>query len=272
MKVSICSADQQFVALCTAAHDTLGLRLESYRGKQLERRLGFFRQRHGVSDNAELAKRLRGDPELRQAFADFLTINVTEFFRNPERFEVLRSQHLPTLLQQRSPLRVWSAGCSIGAEIYSVAMLLAEMTPGVPHRLTATDIDAGSLERARRGVYSAQEIKEVPALLRRRYLSETADGRFAVAPELRQQVRFAHHDLLRDAYPGDQDLVLCRNVVIYFTEESKAKLHRQLAESLRPGGILFIGATESIFQAKPFGLRYIEPCFYEREATLGVGK
>ncbi|MGI6081443.1 MAG: CheR family methyltransferase [Limnochordia bacterium] len=260
------SDDQGFAALCRVVCDTLGLRLEAYRGKQLERRLGFFRRRHRIADNAELARRLRGDGELQQAFADFLTINVTEFFRNPERFEALRLRHLPTLLRQRSPLRVWSAGCSNGAELYSVAMLLAELTPGVGHELLGTDIDEGSLNQARKGVYAAQAMKTVPPSFRR-YFTERGDGSFVIDRRLRQQARFEYHDLLRDAYPSDQDLVLCRNVAIYFTEESKARLHGQLAESLRPGGILVIGATESIFRARSHGLRYLKPGFYERDIS-----
>ena len=255
--------DQGFAALCRVVYDTLGLRLEAYRGRQLERRLHFFRRRHNIADNAELARRLRNDSELQQVFADFLTINVTEFFRNPERFEALRLRHLPALLRERQPLRIWSAGCSNGAELYSVAMLLAELTPGMKHELLGTDIDENSLNQARRGVYSAQEIQTVPPSFRR-YFTESGEGSLAIERRLRSMARFEYHDLLRDAYPSDQDLVLCRNVAIYFTEESKARLHGQLAESLRPGGILVIGATESIFRAKAYGLRYLEPGFYER--------
>lgn len=262
--MSLDAADREFAALCSAAQDTLGLHLESYRGRQLERRLGFFRQRHGLASNADLARRLRSDEELRQKFADFLTINVTEFFRNPERFQTLRERYLPALLKQRLSLRVWSAGCSIGAEIYSVAMLLLEMAPEAKHELLATDIDAGSLARARKAIYKPQEVRETPVNMRRRYFQEMDDQRLALSPQVRNMVRFQHHDLLRDSFPENMDLILCRNVVIYFTQETKAALYRRLYDSLRPGGILFIGATESVFEARQIGLKYREPCFYEK--------
>lgn len=252
-----------FAALCAAVRDTLGLHLESYRTRQIERRLEFFRQRHALAGNEDLAARLRVDAGLRQQFANFLTINVSEFFRNPDRFTALRDSYLPALLARRRSLRVWSAGCSIGAEIYSVALLLHELAPRRGHQLLATDIDEQVLLRARNGQYEAEEIKGVPAPLRLRYFQQVG-SRWQVVPAVKQSIQFRRHDLLRDPFPTDLDLILCRNVVIYFTDEAKTQLYQRFAASLQSGGILFIGATESIFTARSIGLSYLSPCFYAK--------
>lgn len=258
----IISEETGFLMLCAAVRDTIGLNLESYKSKQLERRLFFFRQRYNIDSNADLARRLKIDAEMRKHFADFITINVTEFFRNAERFEALRQRYLPVLLQQQ-PLNIWSAGCSNGAEVYTILLVLAELAPGSHHHILATDIDEASLEKAASGTYTAQEIKEVPQQMRKRFFNEVNDS-FTVLPQLRKQVQLKRHDLLRDPFPINMDLILCRNVVIYFTQETKTVLYRKFTNSLRPGGYLFIGATESIFEARSIGLRYVEPCFYEK--------
>lgn len=260
------STDAEFIQLCHAARETIGLRLEGYRSRQLERRLIFFRQRHNLTNNMELAVRLRTDPKLRKDFADFITINVSEFFRNPDRFQELRERYLPALLQRNRTLRIWSAGCSIGAEIYSIALILSQLTPGHRHELLATDIDEASLNRCQKGLYQPQEVREVPDLLKKRYFQETPTG-WQLAPAIRELVEFRRHDLLKDPFPQHQDLIVCRNVVIYFTDESKSQLYRNFYTSLRPGGLLFIGATESIFEARSIGLRYLGPCFYQKPAT-----
>lgn len=256
-------------ALQAAVRETLGLDLAQYRGRQMERRLAFFRQRHGLNSNAEVAARLRQDPQFCRQFADFITINVSEFFRNPDRFAELRERHLPALLRRRKALRVWSAGCSIGAEIYTVALLLAELAPGQRHDLLATDIDAASLARAKAGIYQPQEIRAVPPAVQQRWFRQTEQG-WEVAASLRAQVRIQRHDLLASPFPADLDLILCRNVVIYFTDAAKAELYRKFHASLRAGGVLFVGATESIFEARAIGLRYISPCFYVKPDDDGA--
>lgn len=262
-QVSAGPLEAEFATLCAAARDVLGINLEGYRSRQLARRLEFFRQKHGLRSDGELALRLRTDTGLRQQFADYVTINVSEFFRNPERWWELRDRHLPSLLQARSALRVWSAGCSIGAEIYTVALLLRQMAPGRRHRLLATDIDAASLVRAREATYQPHEIRAVPVAVQERFFQQTAAG-WKLAPAISSQVEFSRLDLLKDPFPEDLDLILCRNVVIYFTDTAKAELYRRLVASLRPGGLMFIGATESIFAARSIGLRYLGSCFYQK--------
>lgn len=257
--------DPAFRVLASAVQETLGLHLDAYRSSQLERRLHFFRERWGIRDNAELALRVRTDPTIRRHLEDLLTINVSEFFRNFDRFAELRDRFLPELLRQRRPLRVWSAGCSIGAELYSVLILLDQLDPGGVHELLGTDVDAAALARARLGVYDPLEVRAVPAQWLQRYFHRREDG-WEVRPTLRQRARWARHDLTIDPYPAGWDLILCRNVVIYFSEETKQRVWEQLAASLRPGGILFVGGSESLYGLGPDSLRYVSPCFYRRSA------
>jgi chemotaxis protein methyltransferase CheR len=160
---------------------------------------------------------------------------------------------------------VWSAACSIGAEPYSLAMLLLERCPP-GSTVWATDIDTTVLAKARRGIYRESELRGVSAERRRRYFEEVADG-YAVKPELKAIVRFQVHDLLRDRFPAPWDLIVCRNVVIYFTEEARRNLYRRFATVLRPGGVLFVGATETILYAGEVGLRPLSPSFYRKAAT-----
>ena len=258
------TADPQFLVLAAAVQETLGLHLDAYRSPQLERRLRFFRERFGLRDNAELAARIRTDPGLRHELENFLTINVSEFFRNQDRFAELRDRFLPGLLRPGRPLRVWSAGCSIGAEIYSVAILLDQLDPGGQHELLGTDIDAAALARAREGIYEPLEVRAVPRPWLERYFLPRPEG-WELRAEVRHRVRFARHDLVTDPYPAGWDLILCRNVVIYFTEETKRQVWTRLAASLRPGGLLFVGGSESLYGVPGTGLRYVAPCFYVRD-------
>jgi len=260
-------ADAAFLRLAAVVRSHLGLDLEMYRSAQLMRRIGYFRDRHGLADDRQLADRLAADAPLRAAFADHLTINVTEFFRDRERFEVLRSRILPSLLARRPALRIWSAGCSTGAEVYSVAMLLADLAPGRGHRLHATDIDVRMLERVRRAQYSTHEVQSIPSDMRARHLEPSADGWRIRAP-VRETVRVVRHNLLADPAPGCFDLILCRNVVIYFTADAKAGLYRRFSAALADEGHLFVGATEALFGYRDLGLEQVEPCFYRKPAGL----
>lgn len=256
--------DPSFAQLRQAFLRLTGLDLNHYRGRQLDRRLRSFAQRHGLSDLKALGERIARDPRLLQSLKDFITINVSEFFRNPEKFRELRDLVLPELLRTRRRLSVWSAGCAGGAEPYSVAILLDQLTPGVDHEILATDIDRLSLERAARGLYSDEEVRSVPAEVLARYFVGGEEA-WELSESIRKRVRFRSHNLLADRYPDGLDLILCRNVVIYFTEEAKDRVYRQFARSLRPSGYLFIGGTETIFKARDYGLAAVRPCFYRKE-------
>lgn len=261
-----------FDTLIRALKETSGLDLTAYKERQTMRRLSGFLNRHHIADWSELARRIRADKELRQQLTDHLAINVSEFFRNPERFQQLADDVLPKLLQDHSTLRIWSAGCSIGAEPYSLAILLEEAAPGSlgKHEVLGTDIDREALAAARQGLYAEDLVKEVSEQRRRRFFTKTGDGLWQVQDGLRRSVRFAEHNLLRDPYPQRQHLILCRNVIIYFTEEAKNAIIARFAESLVPGGYLLVGSTETIFRSEQFGLRSVAPFLYQRKEDEGA--
>jgi chemotaxis protein methyltransferase CheR len=260
-----------FEAFRKRAYQITGLDLTSYKAPQMHRRLSALLARLKVADFAEYARLLEKNPERRQEFKDYVTINVSEFFRDNDRFRELERRVLPELLASGAGLRIWSAGCSIGAEPYSMAMLLRELAPGRNHTILATDIDQTILDRARAGKgYQLADIRNVGAERIARWFVAEPDGRYSVGPGARGLIRFEKHDLLRDRYPaGPFDLIACRNVVIYFTEEAKERIYQGFASALRPGGILFVGGTEAIMRPQSFGLQVMGPGLYRKDAKEG---
>jgi chemotaxis protein methyltransferase CheR len=200
-----------------------------------------------------------------------VTINVSEFFRDTERFAELERHVLPELLANAGTrgLSVWSAGCSMGAEPYSLAILLRELGPGRHHQVLATDIDQTILARAEAGAgYTAADLRNVGAECIERWFGRQPDGRYRVGPAPRALVTFRQHDLLRDAYPsGPFDLIACRNVVIYFTDAAKERIYAEFVRALRPGGVLFVGGTEAILRPQGLDLQMLGPGFYRKAAA-----
>jgi chemotaxis protein methyltransferase CheR len=192
-----------------------------------------------------------------------LTINVSEFFRNPDAWAVLAQRYLTPMLHSQMSVRIWSAGCSLGYEPFSLAMLARELAPAATVRIMATDLDDTTLSRARKATYVEAQMAGVSDARRARFFRHDGDN-WVVKPELQAMVTFRRHDLLRDACDRPFDLICCRNVVIYFTEPAKAELYRRFCDTLRPGGILFLGATESIPNARAVGLEPAGLTFYKR--------
>lgn len=248
---------------CRAIRTLTGIDLASYKRGQMERRIRAMAERSGISNLQEYGRLLGQDAQQLRQFLDRVTINVSELFRNPEKFEELRLHILPTLLRRKRTLSIWSAGCSYGAEVYSLAILLHQLGAGHGHHLLASDIDRGILERAKQGIFSEEDMKNVPSALQKRYFTLTTDG-YQVGPLLQGKVEFRHHDLLRDDFPRNIDLILCRNVVIYFSDDAKSRLFSRFYQALAPDGILLIGSTERIANAHEIGYNMPRPFFYQR--------
>jgi chemotaxis protein methyltransferase CheR len=242
--------------------------LDHYKDEQMRRRLDSWLVRSGAPDWNDYFRRLRSDEKELSRFRDYLTINVSAFFRDAERWQTLRNTIFPELCgalsRSRAGLRVWSAGCSIGAEPYSLAILFEELSPVLRSLLLATDLDRGALARARsRGPYTADEIQNLSLAQRAAYL-EPGGPPYYVKQQLAGKIDFREHNMLDDPYPGDFDLIVCRNVVIYFTAETKEMLYRKFYTALRPGGILFVGATEIIPHPQEIGFRNHGISFYKK--------
>ena len=239
-----------------------GIDLRAYKRPQMERRINSFMRTVGANDYAEFIKLCEVNPEVYRRFVEHLTINVSEFFRNPNHWEILRTQIIPDLLKEKSSFKIWSAGCSTGEEPYSLAILLQEYFPGQNSRIWATDLDQAVLKKARSGVYSEKAVQGVPPHLRKKYFKE--ESGYQIVDSIKQMVKFEKQNLLTDRFSDGFDLILCRNVVIYFTEEAKDKLYRKFASALRKNGVLFIGSTEQIFQARELELISIATFFYRK--------
>jgi chemotaxis protein methyltransferase CheR len=244
-----------------------GLDLNQYKFDQTYRRIWTMVERAGFQRFTDYLQHLLQDEARLRAFIDRLAINVSELFRNPEQFQILEREVLPLLLQRSFSLRLWSAGCSYGAEAYSLAILLHELAPRRPHQILGTDIDQEMLTRAQRGIFQENDMRSVPPTYRERYFRAfTENGRtlYEADPILQRYLRFERHNLLADPYPQGFDLIACRNVVIYFSEDAKERIFREFYNALKPGGYLFLGNTERIFNYQQIG--YENPyAFYYRK-------
>jgi chemotaxis protein methyltransferase CheR len=259
------SHDREFERFCQGIQRLWAIDLRAYNLGQLERRLGGMMTRAGVETLPEFVRFLERNPELSAEYRDRFTINVTEFFRDTHLFARLE-EHLKADGLSHRCRRVWSAACSQGMEPYSLVMILNDLAPSGDWRIEATDIDEKALEIARKGVYTAQQVRGIPAVRLKRYFDSDGSS-FTVRPVLRERIRFSALDLLDPGgrEPRGCDLVLCRNVVIYFTPEAKEGVYRLLLDSLRPGGLLFTGATERVSPGAAVGFDALQPFFYRKK-------
>ncbi|WP_182187136.1 CheR family methyltransferase [Pectinatus frisingensis] len=244
-----------------------GIDLDLYKEAQMKRRINNLVTRNGFQSFTSYFEYVEKDRDLFAAFIEYLTINVSEFFRTPEKFSELENIVIPELLSRNSKLNIWSAGCSIGAEPYSIAMILDEKTPGVQHRILASDLDIDILEKAKTGVYTENELKSISLNRKQKYFTKTTADKYTIDPKIKAKIEFKRHNLLKDPFETNFDLILCRNVVIYFTEEAKNTLYRQFFNSLKPGGMLFVGGTEAVLNYREMGYENYRPFFYRRPSN-----
>lgn len=256
-------ADTDYEMFKRKVKASYSLDLDAYKRPQMERRLRANMDKCGAQTFQQYYALMQKSPSLAEEFLDRVTINVSELFRNPEQFDVLRASVLPGLLAKSGDLHIWSAGCSYGAEPYTIALLLQELAPRGRHNILATDIDDRMLARANRGVFQEHEIRNVTRSRLAKHFTRTESG-YEVDPSLKSMITFRKHDLLKDSYRVGMDLIVCRNVVIYFTDEAKAALYRRFYQSLRPGGYLFVGGTERVTDYIEIGFESAFPFFYRK--------
>lgn len=237
--------------------------LTAYKSNQLHRRILSLMSRVGVNSPDEYIALLKKDAVQRQKFLDFITINVSEFFRNPEIFDEFKERLKAELLKSNKPLNIWSAACSIGAEPYSIGMILDELSPGVRHKILATDIDNTILQRAAKGEYVSSEIKNVKKQYIDKYFRVNGD-KYYIDSRIKNMVTFKKHDLILESFLKDYDVIVCRNVVIYFNADVKEEIYKKFSSSLKKGGLLFVGATESIYNYKEFGFEKASTFIYRK--------
>jgi chemotaxis protein methyltransferase CheR len=253
----------EYVGFTANIKSKLGIDLNLYKEAQMKRRLTSLRNKRGYSNFKSYFEALNQEELLLNEFIDRITINVSEFYRNPKRWIVLEKEIFPLLLKSTSKLSIWSAACSTGEEPYSLAILLNEYFPETNFQITATDIDQNALEKAKQGIYSEQSLKELPAKLKEKYFSEQ-HGLYTVKPILKEKIIFKQHNLLADSYPKNMDLIVCRNVLIYFTDPAKETIYHNFSASLKNGGFLFVGSTEQIFSPATYKMSLKDTFFYEK--------
>ena len=241
-----------------------GINLNAYKSKQLVRRIENFISRSGAQNETEFINLVKRDSVLSKKFLDYLTINVSEFFRNKDMFVELEKKIMDLLHPERNKLKIWSAACSNGCEPYTLTMIMEKLTPGKKHDIIATDIDLTILETAKKGIYTKNDIKNVDAPLKDKYFSAAGDDKYAISDEIKNRVVFKKHDLILDKYDSGFDLIVCRNVVIYFTQETKNEIYKKFYQSLKPGALLFVGATESIYNYRELGFEKASTFIYRK--------
>jgi chemotaxis protein methyltransferase CheR len=243
-----------FAALCELVRSLSGIDLAQYKRHQMERRVRTWAERRGTPDLAEYGSRLRRDPAEVDAFLDRVTINVSHLWRHEDQFEVLRTSILPELAERRR-LRIWSAGCSYGAEAYTIAAVCRTALPAASVEIVGTDLDKRMVARAREGHFTAEDARTSPPALLKRHFEPLPGGGWAACPELKRMMRFETGDLLRMPVPAERyDVIFCRNTVIYFTEAVRDALHERLVRALSPGGYLVVGTSERVSDPRGLGL------------------
>jgi len=240
-----------------------GIDLGAYKENQMRRRIDSLITKCGICSYFEYASLLRKDREKYEEFINYLTINVSEFWRNPEQWEVLEKLVIPTLIKNDT-VRIWSAACSTGDEPYSAVMLLKKYIPTERIKLIATDIDKQVLQKARSGIYCEKSLKGLPNDLKRHNFTDLGNGTYEIHGDVKKCVTFREHDLLKDPYPLGQDIIICRNVLIYFTDETKNRIYERFNKSLIKGGHLFLGSTEQILYPAEFGFASVSSFFYKK--------
>lgn len=238
--------------------------LNAYKEKQMKRRIDTLIDKHRVVGYENYVQLLKTDKEKFEEFVSYLTINVSEFYRNPEQWDLMDKEIIPELISKFGKnLKIWSAACSTGDEPYSLVMALSRHIPLNQIKIFATDIDKQILEKAKLGLYNEKSIENVPKDFKEKYFEKVGSS-YRIKDEIKSRVEFKQHNLLKDVYPTDMHMIVCRNVLIYFTEEAKEEIFRKYCASLKSKGVLFIGSTEQIINYKEIGFERKNSFYYDK--------
>lgn len=242
-----------------------GLELERYKDKQMERRIRQFMQRKNKPDFRLFFNYLADSPPAMEDFMNYLTINTSEFFRDEKIYKRLQEEIFVELLKrEQGILKIWSAGCSIGAEPYTVAIAMDLLQSLDRIKIIASDIDDKVLQTAKQGCYSLKQLgKTREDIIKKYFLSKGED--YYIIPEIKRAVTFKRHNLLSDSPYPDCHLIFCRNVFIYFKPETQEFILERFSGVLKTGGYLIIGSAEYINNPARFGLIKRYNTIYQRK-------
>ena len=244
----------------------LKIDLNSYKERQMKRRIDSLILKHGITSYTDYINLIKSDKVALNEFINYITINVSEFFRNPEQWNLLEKEVLPSLFERFGKnLKIWSAACSTGDEPYSLVMLLSKYLPLNKIKIYATDIDKQVLEKASIGLYNVKSLKSLPEEFLSKFFTQVNDRTYQISDSIKSCVEFKQHDLLKDNYPTDCDFIVCRNVLIYFTDDAKNKIYQNFNKALKKDGLLFVGSTEQIIQSQQLGYNSFKSFFYQKQ-------
>ncbi len=238
--------------------------LTAYKEKQMKRRIDTLINKHKIAGYEAFVKEIKSDQKLFEEFVNYLTINVSEFYRNTDQWELLDKTFIPEIIGKYGKrLKIWSAACSTGDEPYSLVMAFSRHIPLNQIKILATDLDKQVIAQAKTGIYSEKSISGVPDDFKRKYFTKIGAS-YQISQEIKDRVEFKEHNLLKDPYPTGCHFIICRNVLIYFTDEAKDEIYRKFNNSLLKDGILFIGSTEQIVNHKDFGYERRNSFYYQK--------
>ncbi|MBW7457050.1 protein-glutamate O-methyltransferase CheR [Paenibacillus sepulcri] len=254
-----------FVLFSKRIKDKTDIDLTQYKEAQMKRRLTTLRQKYGFDSFASYWKAIEHDAKLMNEFLDRMTINVSEFWRNPGRWEAMEKRFIPEMLKGGGRIKMWSAACSTGEEPYTLSMITAELGALDRSSILATDLDQIVLDKAAAGVYHERSVRDVPKNYLQKYMTRQGTDHYGITDRLKKAITFKQQNLLNDPFERHFDIIVCRNVMIYFTEEAKQLLYHKFSQALRPGGLLFVGSTEQIFNPSQYDFETEETFFYRRK-------
>lgn len=235
--------------------------LNAYKERQMKRRIDALISRNSMDNYSDYLMLLTNNKEVLKQFVNYLTINVSEFFRNPDQWKIFEEMILKEMLTRKKRLRIWSAACSTGDEPYTIAMILQNYLNPSQFEIIATDIDDQVLEKAQNGLYSSKSISGVPDKYMK-YFTQINQKTYQISDSIIKMIKFKQHNLLLDRYISDCDIIVCRNVLIYFTDDAKNSIYQKFNDALVDNGVLFIGNTEQIITPKAFGFVSRKSFFY----------
>lgn len=248
----------EFEALLNYLKHNRGRDLTGYKRSTLIRRFEYRMQSIGIDSYQNYLQYLQYHAEEHLALLHDILINFTGFFRDPDAWVYLATEIIPKIIANKysnEPIRVWSAGCSTGQEIYSFLILMSESL-GIDFCLQriqcyATDVDEDALQQAKKAIYSDLEVIGVPSKLLKKYFQRIEQG-YVFYPDLHGLIHFDRHDLMQDAPISGIDLLICRNVLMYFTTEAQASILAHFHLALKNTGFLFLGEVEMLVQHRQF--------------------
>lgn len=257
----------ELMRLLTRIHDEKGLDFTQYKEPSLIRRIHSRLHKYNTESYDEYLKILDAQPQEYNDLLNALTINVTEFFRNPESFAAIDKIVIPRViyakrLNQHKIIRAWSCGCASGDEPYSLAILLLEKLGKAKSNFLLTvigsDIDDEALSEAKNMVYTKERLRAIGKTMLEEYFEEAGDGKFKLKSQPRALVRLRHHDIVKDKPFMHCDIILCRNLMIYFNKELQEEVLLKFYEALNPGGFLVLGMVESLVGAAVNAFEHVE--------------